>query len=94
MSDRYLTLHIIIKGKVQGVGYRATAKHLADKTGVKGCVKNLSDGSVEVYIQGSEDKTHHFIEELKNLKGIARVDNFSVENYESPKKYNDFQIMF
>lgn len=94
MSDGNLTLHIIVKGKVQGIGYRASAKHIAEKTGVRGSVRNLSDGSVEVYAQGDEKSTRQFVEELKNLKGIAQVDNFSVESYQSPKEYPDFKIVF
>jgi acylphosphatase len=41
------TIRLTIKGKVQGVFYRATAKDVADLTGVKGWVKNLPDNNVE-----------------------------------------------
>lgn len=49
-----LTYHFIIKGKVQGVGYRITAQLNAIKIGVTGTIKNLDNGDVEVFAQGSE----------------------------------------
>jgi len=39
------TVHIVIKGKVQGVFYRATAKAEADRIGIKGWVKNPTKGT-------------------------------------------------
>ena len=41
-------LHAIVKGRVQGVGYRYFVIHVAREIGLKGYVKNLMDGDVEV----------------------------------------------
>jgi acylphosphatase len=40
------TVHLLVKGKVQGVFFRATAKDVADKMGVKGWVRNTEEGNV------------------------------------------------
>ena len=40
-------VHVFVKGKVQGVGFRAFTKARADEVGVRGWVKNLLDGRVE-----------------------------------------------
>ena len=48
-------MHIIVKGKVQGVFYRATAKKIADDLGAKGWLKNTKDGWVELMITGNEE---------------------------------------
>lgn len=88
------TLHIVVKGSVQGVGYRALSKHFADKFGVKGCVKNLSDGSVEIYAQGEISRLDQFVLAVKREKGLAKVECISVDEYKHPKHYKDFEILF
>jgi acylphosphatase len=55
------TIRLIIKGKVQGVFYRATAKEVADELGVKGWIRNTEEGNVEIVASGKEDQLQHFI---------------------------------
>lgn len=47
-------LHLIMTGKVQGVGFRAAAQREAGRLELKGWVKNLSNGSVESVVEGNE----------------------------------------
>ena len=49
-------IHVIISGRVQGVFFRYNTNKVANKLGLKGFVRNLSDGCVEVVAEGSEDK--------------------------------------
>jgi acylphosphatase len=49
------TLHVIIRGRVQGVGYRAWTHHQAQLHGLKGWVRNRRDGSVEAVFSGPSD---------------------------------------
>jgi acylphosphatase len=56
------TVHLRIKGKVQGVFFRASAKETADKLGVKGWVKNTWDEDVEAMATGNEEAVKKFIE--------------------------------
>jgi len=58
-------LNLIAKGRVQGVGFRATAHQLARKRGLRGYVRNCSDGSVEVVAQGTKEELEQFVTELK-----------------------------
>ena len=53
---------IIVKGKVQGVGYRFNAQATAHKLNLTGFVKNLHDGSVLIQAEGSEENVNKFIE--------------------------------
>ncbi|HZH52999.1 MAG TPA: acylphosphatase [Microvirga sp.] len=49
------TLHVIIRGRVQGVGYRAWTHHQAQLHGLSGWVRNRRDGSVEAVFAGPSD---------------------------------------
>jgi len=49
------TEHILIHGRVQGVGYRAWARHQAQLHGLSGWVRNRRDGAVEAVMTGPED---------------------------------------
>ena len=55
----------IVRGRVQGVGFRWFVQQSADSLGVKGYTRNLADGSVEVYALGSA-------EQLSDLSGLLR----------------------
>ena len=59
------TLHIIIKGKVQGVFYRDSAKKLADKLGLTGWIKNTHDGNVETMVSGDNQELDQFVQWCK-----------------------------
>jgi acylphosphatase len=60
-------MHVRFIGKVQGVGFRASAAHAAKRLGLKGTVKNLPDGSVELVAQGSQDNLERLVKELDQV---------------------------
>lgn len=83
---------IRVKGKVQGVFYRASTKTRADELGVRGWVKNEADGSVLIEAEGTKDKLMDLISWCKRGPDHATVD--SIERKEVPVKYYDgFLIM-
>jgi acylphosphatase len=55
------TIHLIIKGKVQGVFYRASAKKKAEELGISGWVKNTAEGHVELIATGSDEALEAFM---------------------------------
>ncbi len=54
-------IHLIIKGDVQGVFYRVTAKEVADKLNITGWIKNTDSGEVEALVSGTEQALEQFI---------------------------------
>ena len=86
------TVRLTIKGQVQGVFYRATAKDVADLTGIKGWVKNLPDKNVEVTATASEEALQKFIKWCKQGPPKARVDEVIVEELEL-QEFNGFRII-
>jgi len=56
-----LRLDLVIKGRVQGVGYRYSAKMKAESMDIKGSVQNLRDGSVFVTAQGEKEAMDNFV---------------------------------
>jgi acylphosphatase len=65
------TVHLLIKGRVQGVFYRASAKEMADKLNLTGWIKNTTEGHVEATVTGDEQVLQKFIRWCK--KGPPRA---------------------
>ncbi len=66
--------HIIVHGRVQGIGYRAFVEHEALRRGVEGWVRNRRDGSVEAVFMGEEAAVADMIEACRRGPYSARVD--------------------
>ena len=86
------TIRLTIKGKVQGVFYRATAKDVADLLGIKGWVKNLSDNNVEITATASGETLQKFINWCKQGPPKARVDDVIVEDVDL-QEFNGFKVI-
>jgi acylphosphatase len=71
----------VVRGRVQGVGFRWFVEHEAHMLGVAGWVRNNSDGSVEVLAIGSRDQLSGLRSRLRQGPRAARVDD--VEESES-----------
>ena len=91
-----MKVRLIAKGIVQGVGFRYFVRGRALKNNIKGLVRNLPDGSVEIFAEGDEGNLSNFIEEVRFAEGsLASVDALDVykegENgFKEPwKEYGD-----
>jgi len=73
------TIRLIIKGKVQGVFFRTTAKDVADRLGIKGWVRNLPDRNVEIIATASDELLTQLIEWCKQGPPRAIVDEVIIE---------------
>jgi acylphosphatase len=67
----------VIKGRVQGVGFRFFTVEAARRMGISGWVRNLANGDVEAEAEGAPQTVAAFIQELKTGHRWARVDSVS-----------------
>lgn len=63
-----------VRGRVQGVGYRAFVERVALELGLAGYARNLPDGRVEVVAEGPEEALRALLEKLKEGPRLARVE--------------------
>ncbi len=77
-----LCLRCIVRGRVQGVFYRATTEQQAVRHGLSGHALNLPDGSVEVLLCGEEDKVRQVSDWLWQGSTYARVTAVECETVE------------
>lgn len=84
--------NIHVEGRVQGVSFRGFTRRLAQELHLKGWVRNLYDGRVEVLAEGDKDGIEVMIERLKAGPPSARVENVSVRWGEYTGEFQDFKI--
>ncbi len=84
--------HIIVEGLVQGVGFRWFVQTCANKYGLTGSVKNLSNGMVEVFAQGEELDLNNFIHDLERGSRFSHVENVSYKSCPLKEKERSFQV--
>ncbi|MBW2974482.1 acylphosphatase [Candidatus Woesearchaeota archaeon] len=87
-------VHLIISGRVQGVFFRHTTNITANRLGLKGFVRNLPDGNVEVVAEGSEERLKELVEFCRHGPEGAQVDNVETEYQEPKKGFETFSIRF
>ncbi len=79
-------IRILIKGKVQGVFYRASAKDVALVSDIKGWIKNKKDGDVEAFACGTEEALNEFVEWCKKGPAHAEVKEIEVSDFPEPEE--------
>ncbi|GGE45299.1 acylphosphatase [Pullulanibacillus camelliae] len=88
-------LHIIVKGLVQGVGFRYFTQSNAVKHQLKGWVRNLTNGDVEIDVQGASSNLEHFINAIKAGPPYGRIDAIHINDDSLPLKgYTTFNITY
>lgn len=83
----------VVKGRVQGVGFRYFTHNLAADHNLSGWVRNRSDGLVEFEIQGKDTEVDRFIERVKQAKYPAKVTDLHLTELEVDESSDSFQII-
>ena len=86
--------HVVISGKVQGVFFRATTKETAENLGVKGWVKNRSDGNVEALFEGGKKQVDLVLKWCSEGPLHAKVERVDISREEYSGEYYDFRISY
>ncbi len=84
----------VVSGEVQGVGYRFFACRMAETLDVKGYVRNLADGSVEVYAAAPAEILNRFREELVKGPRFAQVTHVFEEHADLLPNLRAFDLRF
>lgn len=94
-----MRVFLIVHGFVQGVGYRHFVRRIADKHGIRGMVKNVDDGSVQVLAEGDEESLGRFQDEIdvsmKNGPSVHHIERYAETDAafpKNPKGYKEFVI--
>ena len=78
-------VHLRVAGRVQGVGYRAWALETASRLGLRGWVRNRSDGTVEALVIGRDEAVAAMIEACREGPFAARVTELAVSEAEDDR---------
>jgi acylphosphatase len=86
-------IYCVVKGRVQGVGYRDFIDRYAKDHNLFGWIRNKEDGSVELVLQGTPDELKDCIEILNQGSLLAKVEVLAVDWRTPEKQYTEFRVM-
>jgi len=87
-------IYCIVSGRVQMMMFRDFTLRKAEALGLKGSVRNLKNGTVEVIAQGEKEKLEAFIEYLNKGSLLSRVDKVEVTWRETKSVFDRFYIVY
>jgi acylphosphatase len=92
-KDDLVRAHVWVKGRVQGVGFRAHVEYGARQIGgLKGWVRNVGWKTVEATVEGESEKVDRFIEMMKQGPSVSRVDECTVEWEDVTGEFREFGV--
>jgi acylphosphatase len=87
-----IRVHVWVKGRVQGVGFRAHVEYYANQIGVTGWVRNVGWDTVEAIAEGKRGNVERFIEMVKEGPRMSRVDESKVEWEDVTGEFREFGV--
>lgn len=86
-------IHLVCRGRVQGVFFRASTQREARRLGLTGWVKNRADGAVEVVAEGEEDQVKDLLAWAQHGPTTARVERVDTRWRSYTGEFSKFQIV-
>ena len=87
-------VHVFYTGRVQGVGFRATAEEAAQSLGVVGWVKNLHDGRVELVAEADEAALERFLEGIRTGPMKNFINHVEISWSSASDTFDEFEIRY
>ena len=88
------TVQVFYEGRVQGVGFRYTARRVAAGFDVAGYVRNLADGRVELVASGDADEVDGFLEAVRDSELAGHIAGEVAADIGKPTGLRGFEIRF
>lgn len=93
--ERYL---IVFEGRVQGVGFRYTVYQIANSYNLTGLVRNMSNGNVEVQVQGNKESIDDFLKEMLSdslkKRSFVRIIDYTIKKIPLVEGENKFIVAY
>jgi acylphosphatase len=90
MENQQITVH----GRVQGVGFRAATKQIADQIGVNGWVRNQPDGSVLIEVEGEHEQMNEFIKQVdQGPTPFSKVEALDIKDNREINYHRKFKVV-
>jgi acylphosphatase len=86
-------IHLLVRGRVQGVYFRASAQREAKRLGLTGWIKNRDDGGVEIVAEGEEDQVKDLLVWAQHGPSTARVEEVDTRWRSYTGEYSEFKIV-
>ncbi|KAB7672514.1 acylphosphatase [Bacillus sp. B1-b2] len=86
--------HVLVSGKVQGVGFRYFVQMTAMQYEITGWVKNRSNGMVEIVAIGEQNVLDSFLVEIKRGNRFAKVQKMDITKEETSELFTSFRITY
>ncbi|MCH2557202.1 MAG: acylphosphatase [Alcanivorax sp.] len=90
-NNAVIARQVTVRGRVQGVYYRASTQQQARRLGVAGWVRNLPDGRVEAWLEGADDAVEALMTWMREGPEQAEVTGLCVCEV-TPRSLNDFEV--
>jgi acylphosphatase len=87
-----ISLQVFYEGRVQGVGFRFTVRHIAKGFEVTGWVRNLADGRVEVQVSGDEQEVRAFLDQVAEGELHSFIRRQTENKLNEPVAAHGFEI--
>jgi acylphosphatase len=87
-------VRVLVRGRVQGVSYRASLRREAAVLGLAGWVRNRPDGSVEFLLQGDSDLVQRVLDWARNGPALAKVTSLDAVDTTADPRLTGFEISY
>ena len=84
--------HIIVHGRVQGVGFRYFVQNIGRQMELAGNVSNAPDSTVDIIVEGEAGKIADFVRQVEKGPSLSRVERIDVLDIPVQGKYSSFLI--